>query len=129
MRPALPHVQADRKRLKQVISNLLSNAIKYNQSGGRITVEAGADDAAVRLFVRDTGRGISADQLERIFKPFERLGAHRSGVDGTGLGLALVKQFMEAMGGSVQVESQAGRGSTFTVTLPRSRPGINDART
>jgi PAS domain S-box-containing protein len=129
LRPALPHVQADRKRLKQVISNLLSNAVKYNQSGGRITVEAGADDATVRLFVRDTGRGMNADQLERIFKPFERLGAHRSGVDGTGLGLALVKQFMEAMGGSIQVESRAGSGSTFTVTLPRARPGLTDART
>jgi PAS domain S-box-containing protein len=129
LRPALPHVQADRKRLKQVISNLLSNAIKYNQSGGRITVEAGADATAVRLFVRDTGRGMSADQLERLFKPFERLGAHRSGVDGTGLGLALVKQFMEAMGGSIQVESQAGSGSTFIVTLPRAKPGLSDART
>jgi signal transduction histidine kinase len=129
LQPALPHVQADRKRLKQVISNLLSNAIKYNQSGGRITVEAGADDTAVRLFVRDTGRGMSADQLERLFKPFERLGAQRSGVDGTGLGLALVKQFMQAMGGSVQVESQAGSGSTFTIVLPRARPGLSDART
>jgi PAS domain S-box-containing protein len=127
--PALAPARADRKRLKQVLSNLLSNAIKYNQPGGHITVEAAADEATVRLLVRDTGRGMSTDQLERIFKPFERLGAHRGTIDGTGLGLALVKQLLETMGGSIAVQSRAGAGSTFTVTLPRAGPGLSDART
>jgi len=120
MPDALPPVWADRKRLKQVLSNLLSNAIKYNRPGGCIKVGASVDDVAVQLQVHDTGHGIQPDDLELIFKPFERLGAHRTAVEGTGLGLALAKQLVDAMGGSIGVDSQLGRGSTFTVRLPRA---------
>jgi len=115
-------VYADPKRLKQVVSNLISNAIKYNNAGGRITVEATRVDAGVEFSVEDTGIGMTADQCARAFNPFERMSANRSQVAGTGLGLALAKQLVEAMHGSIRVDSQPGVGSRFTVTLPSTPP-------
>ena len=111
-------VHADQRRLKQVLSNLLSNAIKYNRAGGEVRVSATAqDDGMVELRVADTGRGMTPDQLQRLFQPFERLGAQHTGVQGTGLGLALCKQLVEAMGGRIEPRSEAGVGSTFVVRL------------
>ncbi len=112
-------VRADRKRLKQVVSNLLSNAIKYNRRGGWVRLSSRADAQGVELHVADSGSGLSAAQRERLFQPFERLGAQRGPVAGTGLGLALSRQLAEAMGGSLDVLASApGVGSTFALRLP-----------
>jgi PAS domain S-box-containing protein len=111
-------VRADPTRLTQVLSNLLSNAVKYNRPGGRIEVSAEAQEGQVTMAVADTGQGIPLGQLERLFNPFERLGAQHSGIAGTGLGLALTKQLVEGMGGTIGVRSTPGTGSTFTVRLP-----------
>ncbi len=111
-------VQADARRLKQVLSNLLSNAVKYNRPGGEVRVRCEPDgDGSVLLQVEDTGSGMSAEQLARLFNPFERLGAQHGNVQGSGLGLALSKQLVEAMGGRIEVHSTPGVGSRFTVRL------------
>jgi len=116
-------VVADLQRLKQVLLNLLSNAIKYNRNGGRVTVshEEVAGDR-LRILVSDTGLGIAVDKLERLFAPFDRLGAERTEVQGTGLGLALSKRLTEAMGGTLTAKSERGRGSTFCVELALGEP-------
>ncbi len=111
------HVIADRQRLKQVLLNLLSNAIKYNREGGQVIVSAANGGERLALTVRDTGRGISEERQEQLFTAFERLGADDSGIEGTGLGLALTRRLVDAMGGEISVRSQVGIGSAFTVTL------------
>jgi PAS domain S-box-containing protein len=111
-------VRADRQRLKQVLLNLVVNAIKYNRDGGAVAI--GCDQSAagmIQLSVTDTGAGIDAADLERLFTPFERLGAEQSSVEGTGLGLALSKRLVDVMGGSIGVRSQPGRGSSFWIEL------------
>ena len=113
-------VLADRKRLHQVLVNLLSNAVKYNRPGGWLSVSVREDASHVVLSVADGGVGLTQDQCSRLFQPFERLGAQRSAVPGTGLGLALSRQLVEAMGGQIAAESQPGKGSVFRVTLPRA---------
>jgi PAS domain S-box-containing protein len=126
--PHAPHgtdlyVRADQQRLMQVLLNLLSNAIKYNRSGGTVELlvrpiaDAG-DGAFLALGVRDTGPGIPADRLDELFVAFSRLGAERSGIEGTGLGLALSQRLVQVMGGQLRVESSVGEGSTFWVALP-----------
>ncbi|MEN3356224.1 MAG: two-component system, sensor histidine kinase and response regulator [Mycobacteriales bacterium] len=112
-------VIADRQRLKQVLINLVSNAIKYNNLGGSVIVESRLipPDRA-RLEVTDTGPGIAPGLLTRLFSPFDRLGAERAAdVEGTGLGLALSRRLVTAMGGAMGVDSEVGRGSTFWVEL------------
>jgi PAS domain S-box-containing protein len=111
-------VRADYQRLRQVLLNLVSNATKYNIVGGRISlrVEA-ADHDGVRIAVTDTGTGIAADQLPKLFNAFERLDADSRDVEGTGLGLALSKRLVEAMEGTIDVDSELGSGSTFSVVL------------
>jgi signal transduction histidine kinase/CheY-like chemotaxis protein len=112
------YAEADEQRLKQVLLNLLSNAIKYNRQGGSITVrleEAPADQ--LRIHVSDTGRGMSEEQLAKLFSPFERLGAERSSIEGTGLGLTLSRGLVDAMGGTLGVKSEVGVGTTFVVEL------------
>ena len=117
------YVHADRQRCRQVLLNLLSNAIKYNHDGGDVTVSyVRTDSDTVRVSVRDTGPGIDGVRQQRLFEPFERLGAETSGVEGTGLGLALTKQLVHAMGGEVGVESRPGEGSTFWVDLAVTTP-------
>lgn len=112
------HVVADYQRLKQVLLNLLSNAIKYNRDGGSVCISATeVDDDRLRLAVRDTGRGIPREQLPKLFSPFERLGADQTTVEGTGLGLALSHGLMEAMGGSLWLESEVGLGTQCYVEL------------
>ena len=112
-------VQADGQRLRQVLLNLLANAIKYNCDGGQVTLSCEqTSDKRIRMKVRDTGPGITAEGLARLFVPFERLGQELCEVEGTGLGLVVAKRLMEAMGGSLGVESQLGQGSTFWVELP-----------
>jgi PAS domain S-box-containing protein len=111
-------VLADPTRLRQVLLNLLTNAIKYNRPAGTVQVESHALDEQVVLQVRDTGRGMASDQLLHVFEPFNRLGLERKGIEGTGIGLAIVKANVERMGGSVHVQSTPGVGSVFEVRLP-----------
>jgi CheY-like chemotaxis protein/anti-sigma regulatory factor (Ser/Thr protein kinase) len=110
-------VLADRQRLLQVLLNLLSNGVKYNHTGGSVVVEGTLDQGHVRLSVADTGPGIAAEDAERVFRPFDRLGAERSGVQGTGVGLTLSKHLVEQMGGTIALSSAPGTGAEFTVTL------------
>jgi PAS domain S-box-containing protein len=109
---------ADRRRLKQVVANLVSNAVKYNRRGGwvRLSVEPHGDGVCVRC--ADGGIGITPAQQARMFEPFNRLGQERSTIEGTGLGLALSRSLVEAMGGRIEVRSEPGAGSTFSVVLP-----------
>ncbi len=111
---------ADRLRLQQVIGNLISNAVKYNRAGGTVQLCATADGAsnAAVLAVRDTGMGFSDAQLAALYQPFNRLGAERGPVPGTGIGLAICKRLVELMQGEIQLTTAAGEGSEFDVTLP-----------
>ncbi|WP_095184876.1 ATP-binding protein [Pseudomonas sp. Irchel 3H9] len=113
-------IVADRQRLTQVLLNLLSNAIKYNQRDGDVSIEVSVDGPRIAVSVCDTGNGIAADHLGQLFKPFERLGADPN-VEGSGLGLALSKSLLENMDGHLNVQSQAGIGSRFTLELPFAR--------
>ncbi len=114
-------VRADATRLRQVLVNLLSNAVKYNRDGGWVRVEAQPRDAdgarRVAIVVSDSGRGLDAAQLRQLFEPFNRLGTEREGIEGTGIGLAIVKALVERMGGRVAVSSRPAEGSRFEVEL------------
>jgi PAS domain S-box-containing protein len=117
-------IKADERRLKQVLVNLLSNAVKFTPEGGQIGLDVTADpeQQAVHFVVSDTGIGIPRDQIERLFQPFVQLDSKLSRrYAGTGLGLALVRRMAEMHGGSISVESEEGRGSQFTVSLPWQR--------
>src|SRR5439155_19333462 len=107
----------DRSRLEQVVANLVSNACKYGD-GKPIEVRVEAHDGRARLRVRDGGLGISREDRARIFQPFERAGG-RDRAPGLGLGLYVVRKIVEAHGGRIELESEPGSGSTFTVELPR----------
>lgn len=116
------YVLADRQRLKQVLLNLLSNAVKYTAVKGSVTVSFSDDGKGItRLSVRDTGAGIPVEKLARLFTPFDRLGAEQSAVEGTGLGLALCQRLVQAMNGSIGVNSTLGGGSTFWLDLPHAK--------
>jgi PAS domain S-box-containing protein len=117
------YVHADRTRIKQVMINLLSNAIKYNGAGGAVIVkctDSGPD--RVRVSVRDTGAGLSVNQLAQLFQPFNRLGQHDGVEEGTGIGLVVTKQLVELMGGQIGVESAVGAGTVFWVEFAASTP-------
>jgi len=120
VRPAFA-AYADRHRLMQIVVNLMSNAVKYNRRGGTITITCPEHEAGrIGLTISDTGAGLSQDDLERIFVPFERLGAEQTAVEGTGIGLPLAKSLTEAMGGWLSASSVPGEGSAFTISLPRA---------
>jgi PAS domain S-box-containing protein len=126
------YLKADRQRLVQVFLNLLSNAVKYNREHGTVTLSCRESRAegTLTVLVTDTGPGIPSELRDRMFKPFERLGAEKSGVEGTGLGLALSLQLVQAMGGTMAFETEMGEGSTFSVTLPIVRgPAVELAET
>jgi CheY-like chemotaxis protein len=131
--PRLPEdlcVAADRQRLRQVLINLLSNAIKYNHPAGTVTATVEhLSERRLRIRVIDTGRGIAPDLLGRLFTPFERLDAAQAGFEGTGLGLALSRQLVDSMGGSLDVSSLPGRGSTFWVDLLTADPATAQVET
>jgi PAS domain S-box-containing protein len=113
----LPSVEGDADRLEQVLGNLLSNAIKFTPSGGTITVRVAVEDESLILEVSDTGVGVAKDELPHLFTRFTR-GSNAQGVEGTGLGLYIVRNIVVAHGGCVEAESELGQGSTFRVRLP-----------
>jgi CheY-like chemotaxis protein/anti-sigma regulatory factor (Ser/Thr protein kinase) len=118
--PALT-VYADRQRLAQILVNLITNAVKYNHRDGSITISCQQEGTGqASIVVTDTGPGLAPEDLERIFIPFERLGAERTEVEGTGIGLPLAKALTEAMKGHLTAASVLGQGAAFTVSLPRA---------
>jgi signal transduction histidine kinase/ActR/RegA family two-component response regulator len=118
--PALA-VRADRQRLSQVLVNLISNAVKYNHRDGSITLSCRTEGTGhTVIVVSDTGPGLSPEHIERIFIPFERVGAEQTAVEGTGIGLPLARSLTEAMGGQLTASSVLGQGAAFTVSLPRA---------
>ncbi|MBV8534705.1 MAG: response regulator [Alphaproteobacteria bacterium] len=122
-------VRADQTRLRQVLFNLVSNAIKYNRENGSVRIEvARAPEERIRVSVSDTGRGIRAERRDKLFQPFQRLGAEEGGVEGTGIGLAISRRLIEAMGGTMGFDSQPGTGSTFWFELPAAGDEISKDR-
>ncbi|HLA44448.1 MAG TPA: HAMP domain-containing sensor histidine kinase, partial [Aggregatilineales bacterium] len=117
----LPIITGDETRLRQVVDNLLSNAIKYSPGGGQIRISGQFDDNLVTISVADSGVGLRPDQLQHVFERFYRADDDLSrATQGTGLGLFLARAVIEAHGGTIQVESEPGKGSVFSFTLPRS---------
>jgi PAS domain S-box-containing protein len=115
----LPAVRADSDRVYQVLANLLSNALRFNRADGKIAIAAWEADGQVRVEVQDTGPGIAAEQLPNIWERFHRADSSRARDEGgTGLGLAIVRSIVRAHGGEVQADSEVGKGSTFSFTLP-----------
>ena len=109
----------DERKIKQILLNLLSNAVKFTPEGGRISITANKTDNGAEISVSDTGIGIAPEDQPKIFEEFRQVGSdstHKT--EGTGLGLTLAKKFVELHGGRIWVESELGKGSTFTFTLP-----------
>lgn len=114
-------VNADREKLQQIVLNLLTNSMKFTEAGGTVKLTCTASDGHIDVRVSDTGRGIEADQLQRIFEPFVQVDARLTRTqEGVGLGLAISRDLARGMGGDLLVESTVGKGSTFTLTMPRS---------
>jgi signal transduction histidine kinase len=112
-------IQSDYSRLKQVLLNLMSNAVKYNCHQGKIIINCKHNDnGQIKISISDTGQGLNQEQQSELFQPFNRLGAERTEIEGTGIGLMISKQIINMMGGMIGVESQPGHGSTFWFTLP-----------
>ena len=117
----IEQVRADERKIRQIVLNLLSNAIKFTPEGGRIDVRAVPADGGVEVSVSDTGVGIAPEDQQAIFEEFRQVGTAAKKVEGTGLGLALSRKFIELHGGRIWVTSQVGAGATFTFTLPVRR--------
>ncbi|MDH5602072.1 MAG: PAS domain S-box protein [Gammaproteobacteria bacterium] len=111
-------INVDEIRFKQVLLNVLSNAIKYNHQNGIVTIEYVINDSMLHLSVADTGKGLTPEQQVNIFEPFERAGAEKSNIEGTGLGLVITKNLLEHMNGNITVESKPGKGSCFCIIVP-----------
>jgi signal transduction histidine kinase len=122
-------LRGDERKVKQVLLNLLSNALKFTPEGGRIDVSARAQDGVAEIAVTDTGVGIAPEDQEAIFEEFRQVGTADKKVEGTGLGLALSRKFIELHGGRIWVKSDVGQGSTFTFTLPERRVTEENAPT
>ncbi len=112
------HVRADQVRLRQILVNLLTNAIKYNRPQGEVRLEVQVLQPHVMISIHDTGVGLSEEQMAHLFEPFNRLGAERTGVEGTGIGLVIVQRLAALMQGRIEVSSVVGQGSVFRVLLP-----------
>jgi signal transduction histidine kinase len=115
---ALGLVSGDERKVKQVLLNLLSNALKFTSEGGRIDVRAALRNGVAEISVTDTGMGIAPEDQEAVFEEFRQVGTSSKRVEGTGLGLALSRKFVELHGGQIWVTSEVGVGSTFTFTIP-----------
>jgi signal transduction histidine kinase len=108
----------DRDRIKQVVLNLMNNSVKFTPAGGKIILSACQEDNNLLVSVSDTGPGISAEQQKNLFDPYHMVADERQRLSGLGLGLTLAKQFVELHGGKLRVQSEQGKGSTFTFSLP-----------
>ena len=115
-------VHADAQRLRQVLLNLLSNAVKYNRDHGSLRISVSVAQAQAVVGIEDSGSGMSAEQLARLFQPFERLGRESSGIEGTGLGLIIARRLMQEMGGGLDIASAVGTGTRVTLAVPLARP-------
>jgi GAF domain-containing protein len=115
-------IRGDERKVKQVLLNLLSNALKFTPEGGRIEVKAGLRDGVAEVAVIDTGVGIAPEDQAAVFEEFRQVGSSAKKVEGTGLGLAISRKFIELHGGTIRLESEVGKGSAFTFTLPLNRP-------
>jgi PAS domain S-box-containing protein len=119
--PQARAVVADETRLKQVLTNLLSNAVKYNREGGSVVLGTAIDAAGrVEITVRDSGLGMTPEQMAALFQPYNRLGRENSSIEGTGIGLVISRRLAELMGGTLEAASVSGQGSVFTLRLPRA---------
>jgi signal transduction histidine kinase len=117
--PRLGEFQADERKVKQILLNLLSNAVKFTPEGGKVNVSAKLNADKIEIAVKDTGVGISAEDQAKLFEEFRQVGKDSARkAEGTGLGLALTKKFVELHGGAIHVESEPGKGSTFMFSLP-----------
>jgi signal transduction histidine kinase len=117
--PRLGEIKGDERKIKQVLLNLLSNAVKFTPEGGRIDVRAALVDGFAEISVIDTGIGIAPEDHAAVFEEFRQVGTdYARKHEGTGLGLALARKFVDLHGGKIWVESQVGQGSTFTFTIP-----------
>jgi signal transduction histidine kinase len=122
--PELGAITADERKFKQILLNLLSNAVKFTPDGGRVAVKATRDALGVRVAVSDTGIGIAPEDQEAVFEEFRQVGGdYTSKIEGTGLGLALTRRFVELHGGRIWLESELGKGSTFCFTIPDKQQG------
>jgi signal transduction histidine kinase len=118
--PGLPLVEADRTKLRRILVNLLSNALKFTPRQGAVEVRAALEGERVRLTVEDTGVGIAPDDVKRLFDKYEQARSRATrGEKGTGLGLYITRQLVELHGGEIEVQSEPGRGSAFSFTLPK----------
>jgi signal transduction histidine kinase len=117
--PRLGSFEADERKFKQIVLNLLSNAVKFTPDGGKVEVSAKVDTDHVAIAVKDTGIGIAPEDHAAVFEEFKQVGRdYTRKAEGTGLGLALTRRFVELHGGQVRLDSALGKGSTFTITLP-----------
>ena len=106
-------------RFKQILLNILSNAIKYNSKNGKITIDCESiDNKFILLSISDSGKGLTKNQMDCLFTPFERFGIENAQIEGTGLGLVITKNLIEIMGGTITVESEEGKGCCFKITIP-----------
>lgn len=121
--PSLPLIHGDGPRLEQVLLNLMTNAVKFTPQGGSISIKVRQEDSGLTVAVKDNGVGIAKEEQPRLFKPYSRISADRQRQPGLGLGLALAKQVVELHGGRIWVDSESGRGSTFSFFLPK-RPSV-----
>ena len=117
----LGQIQGDEQKIRQVLLNLLSNAIKFTPEGGRIDVGAKPVNGSIEVSVSDTGVGIAPEDQAAVFEEFKQVGTADKKIEGTGLGLALSRKFIELHGGKIWVRSEIGKGSTFTFTVPVCR--------
>jgi signal transduction histidine kinase len=120
---SLASVWADEDRLRQVVLNLINNALKFTSSGGKITLRARDDGVNLIVEVQDTGRGMSKEEQAWLFEPYHRLESEVGHLSGLGLGLSLSKTLVELHGGKIWVESEKGKGSTFSFSLPLRASG------
>jgi signal transduction histidine kinase len=119
LEPGLPEINADERRLEQVLSNLITNAIKFTGAGGQVEVGARQLNGDIRFWVKDTGEGISPEEMGDLFEKYRQSASGKmSQSKGTGLGLVICKKIAEAHGGRISVKSRVGVGSTFAVEIP-----------